>query len=109
MGGAFVVELRHAEGVVGSAKCGVGGSARPWEAAAAPLVERFKVVCGFLPAAPLQEQLAELYDFQRKRMRSTSLREWLLVMDRLLRMFRSASVANIALQNHSPLGGAELV
>jgi len=107
--GAFTVELRHAEGIVRSVKCVVGGSGRCWEAAAAPLVERFKVICGLLPAAPLQEQLAELYDFQRKRMRSTSLREWLLVMDKLLRMLRSASVANIAPQKHSPLGGAELV
>jgi len=97
------VDFLHAEGVVGSAKCSILPPSAPqtlWKDLTPPLANQFSD----LQACPLDrgvreclhEQFEEVYDFRQGWPRELTLGAWLEAMARILRMLRSATVANVA-------------
>lgn len=103
---ALSINLRHAEGHVGTATCMVtpeslGGANAPWCRALVPVVERFadSTSCQLLPGAraALTERFGEIWSFEAGAPRAVSLAAWLQAMSIILRMLRTAAVANIAL------------
>jgi len=99
------VDFAHAEGVVGAAPCGItpdrlGGPTAPWSELTIPIVQRFSDLnlCQLDKGTRegLHEHFAEVYDFKQQSVRERTVGEWVSIMSRVLRMLRSATVANLA-------------
>lgn len=99
------IEIRHAEGVVMSARCGITndwhmGLTTPWALATQNIMHRFNdaKACNLDHGVRtvLLEHFAEVYDFSQYAARDRTLGQWLDVMGCVLRMLRSTSVANLA-------------
>lgn len=76
-----------------------GGLTAPWSAYTAKIMEKFNSPhCQLLEGVrgALSEHLAPVFDFARRTPKDTSLGLWIRIMSRILRMLRSAMVANIA-------------
>lgn len=92
--------LSHAEGPVGTAAIGICLDVdRPWLNMTASLINRFNDTdrCRLEGGARavLNERFADVYDFDAFRPRDIEVGEWLRAMSKILRMLRSAAVANL--------------
>jgi len=96
--------LSHAEGAVATASIGVCLNVdRPWLGMTESLIKRFNDTnrCQLESGARavLNERFAQVYDFEALRPRDIEVGEWLRIMTIILRMLRSAAVANLT---HAP-------
>lgn len=96
----LVLNLSHAEGLVATGSIAIAPSQdQVWISVTESIVRRFSDVNRCLldsgARAVLTERFVEVYDFDARSPRGVDLGEWLRTMTRILRMLRSASVANL--------------
>lgn len=94
------VQLAHSEGAIALAAFTLVADnlAQPLATWTVPLAQRFenaKLEKGV--RATLAEHFAQVYDFGRKSTRQRSMGTWLAVVDRMLRLLRSAAGTSLAL------------